>query len=70
MSRTTGTFAYQLTRACAQGRVESPARLLAIGVLLRWAEDIRLGRKYGLECGDEWFEMADVPIEWREVVVA
>ena len=69
MARTTGTFCYQMTRACAQGKVESPARLLAVGVLLRWAEDVRLGRKYGLECGEEWFEVAEVPLEWRREVV-
>ena len=67
MGRRTGTYCYQINEAL-KGKVDDPCRLLALGVILRWAEDMKLGMKRGLELGEEWVEVADVPGEWLEVV--
>lgn len=60
----TGTYCAQYNEALRLGKVADPCRLLAIGVILRWVEDVRLGKKRDLEIGQEWAELADVPEEW------
>ena len=62
-----GTYAWQMHQAL-QYRVADPCRLLAIGVLLRWAEDVRMHKAQDVELGPEWVELADVPEEWLEAI--
>ena len=62
-----GTFAWQMHEALRY-RVDDPCRLLALGVILRWAEDVRMHKGTDVELGREWAELADVPEEWLEAV--
>ena len=66
-SQRVGTFAWQMHDAL-RFPVHDPCRLLAIGVILRWAEDVRLHKGQDFELGPEWVELADVPQEWLETV--
>jgi len=43
--------------------VRDPLRLLALGVLLRWAQDVREGYA-DVELGQEWIDEAEVRAEW------
>jgi hypothetical protein len=43
--------------------VHDPLRLLALGVLLRWAQDVREGYA-DVELGEEWIDEAEVKAEW------
>jgi len=41
---------------------DSPERLLALAVLLRWRVDQLRGDTD--ECGQEWFDILGLPLEW------
>jgi hypothetical protein len=43
--------------------VRDPLRLLALGVLLRWAQDVREGYA-DVELDEEWIDRAEVRAEW------
>ena len=43
--------------------VRDPLRLLALGVLLRWAQDVREGHA-DVELDEDWIDLAEVKTEW------
>ena len=47
--------------------IRDPLRMIALGVLLRWAQDVREGYA-DVELDDAWVSAAEVETEWvREI---
>lgn len=56
------TYAQLLTQSLRHEGVGSPERLLAIGIIARWADD--LGTRYASPIDESWADMAGVPMDW------